>query len=190
MACRLFNKYTFTDAQKTSLFVELNNLPVTSQLYTSIILYTTSLFAASEMPHWIGPGLKFLQNLWNTSPPPSESTPFAQTRLSFALKTYLCLGDTSWGGWKMIALPLVFKSTMKPEIGLIEHPRELIAFLAALKRGKKLGLPGEVDVVWKRKMEALVIERLKSGSWKHDDGVCASLVSGVAHADSSFRWLN
>lgn len=88
--------------------------------------------------------------------------PFTQTSLSFTLKLHLCLADANWGGWKMIALPIVLRSTIRPETGLTDrYQRELISFLAALKREKKLGASGEADVVWKKKIESVVLGRLK-----------------------------
>lgn len=124
------------------------------------------------MSMWLGHGLKFLQNLWNPLP---DSSAFEPSSLSFALKLQLCLSEAGWAGWKPIGLPLVFRSTIKPELQLIDcHGGELISFIAALKRGRKLGSCTEIDLVWRRKIEVVVLGCLKSYSWKAEsvEDVC------------------
>ncbi|KAF9524996.1 armadillo-type protein [Crepidotus variabilis] len=149
-----------TEVQRVSLFSELPGIKLPLELHRPLLLFITSLYLAGEMPLWIGPGLKFLQNSWNQHP--SAMEPFTQTSLSFTLKLHLCLADANWGGWKMIALPIVLRSTIRPETGLTDrYQQELISFLAALKREKKLGASGEADVVWKKKIESVVLGRLK-----------------------------
>lgn len=64
----------------------------------------------------------------------------------------------------MIALPIVLRSSIRPELGLTDRfKKEFIWFFASLKREKKLGSPGEIDVVWKKKLETVVLARLKFG---------------------------
>ena len=113
---------------------------------------------------WLSHGVKYLQSLWN----PAAGS-FHQSSLSFALKLHLCLADAGWAGWKLIGLPVVFRSTIKPELGLIDgHRRELISFVAALKRGRKMG--PEVDPIWRRKVENVVLGCLNSGNWMTESG--------------------
>lgn len=117
------------------------------------------------MSHWLGPGLKFLQVIWNK--PPNPSLPFDQSSLSFALKLHLCLADSGWGGWKLIALPLVIRSTIKAELRLMDlYQKRTITFLAALWARRKLRPPEEIDIVWSKKVEFIVLTRLVSGEWK------------------------
>jgi U3 small nucleolar RNA-associated protein 20 len=54
------------------------------------------------------------------------------------------------------------------------HRGELISFVAALKRGKQLGSSADIDLVWRRKIEVVVLGCLKSCSWKaeSEDEVC------------------
>ncbi|KAF8957355.1 armadillo-type protein [Flammula alnicola] len=167
VVCGVRQGSRLTESQKSTLFADLNTLPILAQLHTSLLRYATSLFVA---------GLKFLQRTWNPLSPASDSSvPFPQTQLSFTLKFHLCLADAGWGGWKLIALPVLFKSTLKPELKLMEfEQRRLISFLSALTRGKKLGNVGELDLAWKKKAEAVIAGRLKDGAWKEgsmDDAI-------------------
>lgn len=107
------------------------------------------------MPLWLGPGLKFLQRAWNTS---GDSTDTAT--LNFALKLNGILADLGWGGWKLVALPLLLKMTVSPVV-LEQEPRKVLEFLAALKRAKKLNA-GETDLVWREKIERWTLTRLKN----------------------------
>lgn len=124
------------------LFAKLNELSILPELHPSLLLYVTSLFLAGDLPMWLSHGFKFLLSLWNPPPDPSA---FEQSSLSFALKLHLCLSDTGWAGWKLIGLPLVFRSTVRPDLRLVDNHRE--EFLAVLKRGRKLGPSADVDPV-------------------------------------------
>lgn len=154
------------------LFAQLNDLPIFPEIHTTLLRYLTALFHAGEMSLWLGPGLKFLQRLWSLPATDQagdshQKSPFTQTQLSFTLKFNLCLADSGWGGWKLIATPVLLKSTIKPELGLVDKERRrLVAFLAALQRGKKLGAPADLDLAWRRKIEVIVLSRFSEGSWK------------------------
>lgn len=142
-------------------------------MHTTLLRYLTALFFAGDMSLWLGPGLKFLQRVWSPTAiegttDSQEQVPFTQTRLSFTLKFNLCLADAGWGGWKLVASPVLMKSVIKPELGLVDkEQRRLIAFLAALQREKKLAAPSDVDLVLRRKIESTVLERLANEKWKH-----------------------
>ncbi|KDR69878.1 hypothetical protein GALMADRAFT_255731 [Galerina marginata CBS 339.88] len=172
-----------TDPQKLSLFSDLNHLPILGGAHPALLRYVTGLFIAADMSLWLGPGLKFLQRTWTSPPNPTasgsvENLPFTQTQLSFTLKLHLCLADAGWGGWKLVAIPVLLKSMVKPELGLIDREqRRFVAFLAALQRGKKIGGPGELDMVWRKKIEGVVVGRLTDGKWKEGcaDDIVAEL---------------
>ena len=153
-----------TDAQKATLFSELGALQIIPQMHTVLLRYTLPLLMAGDMSLWLGPGLKFLQRIWN------------RAHIEFTLKLHLCLADAGWHGWKLVAVPVLFKSTLKPEIGLLEEAqhRVLVGFLATLMRGQKLGSVAELDLGWKRKIEGIVSARLTTGKWK--EGAMASAV--------------
>ena len=84
---------------------------------------------------------------------------------SFTLPFHACLAELSWSGWKLIALPLVLKHTLplftdagqEKQDGQLS--RFLLAFLAALKRPKKLN-PSEVDVVWRERLEKHCLDKI------------------------------
>jgi hypothetical protein len=161
-----------TEAQKAGLFAELGALPIVPELHSPLLRYALSVFMAGEMSLWLGPGLKFLQHLWNDfAPTQPQPQPQTQTRLAFTLKFHLCLAEAGWGGWKLIAAPVLFRATVKPEVGLVQGDgqRRLVGFLAALMRADKLGNVAELELGWKRKVEAVVNERLGGGKWKEGD---------------------
>jgi U3 small nucleolar RNA-associated protein 20 len=171
-----------------TLFAGLDALPILPELQSSLLLYITSLFLAGDMSMWLGHGLKFLQTLWK---PPSDPSAFEKSSLSFALKLHLCLADAGWAGWKLIGLPLVFRSTVKPDLQLMDsHRRELISFVAALKRGRKLVPSADVDPVWRRKIEAVVLGCLKSCSRKAESVDEVSCIhSFLSHTHPIFQVL-
>ncbi|KAH9485782.1 U3 small nucleolar RNA-associated protein 20 [Psilocybe cubensis] len=172
VVCGVRSGSRLTESQKSLLFSQLNHLPIIPDIHTTLLRYLTALFFAGDMSLWLGPGLKFLQRIWSTTA--IEGTddshthvPFTQTQISFTLKFNLCLADAGWGGWKLIASPVLMKSVIKPELCLIDkEQRRLIAFLAALQRDKKLGAPSDIDVVWRRKIEGMVLDRLSTNEWK------------------------
>jgi len=92
------------------------------------------------MALWIGLGRKFLERSWEHP--------------VFAIRVHGALAELGWGGWKLIALPTVLKMT--PQL-LETEPRRTIGLLAALHRERKLG---EVDLVWRLKVETWVTSRL------------------------------
>ena len=98
------------------------------------------------MALWTGPGRIVLSRAFEQRP---------------ALALELCgtLAELNWGGWKLLALPLVLKHT-----GLLLHtmPAKTLTLLAVLERGGRLDR-GAVDVVWKARLEGWVEERF--GEW-------------------------
>lgn len=81
---------------------------------------------------------------------------------TFTLKFNGCLASSNWGGWKLIALPLLYRSVFK--LGI--DSGVLLNFLARLRRASKVGGSGvekekekEAEGVWK-KVEGYAIARL------------------------------
>lgn len=161
-------------AQTTKLFSQLQVLPVVKELHSAMLLFCTSLLMAGEMSLWLGPALKFLQQSWAGSvSSPVTAEEFSTHPLAFTLKLHLCLSDSGWGGWKMVALPLVMRSTLRSDAGLAQYaPRQLLAFAASLKREKNI-TPADSDTVWRTKLETLAMERLQGGKWKDGNAVDA-----------------
>lgn len=86
--------------------------------------------------------------------------------LLFALQLSGCLAEAGWGGWKLVAQPLVLRMTVAPEV-LEAQPRKVLSLLAALKRAKMLG-NGEADIVWRERLEKWALGRLKL--WEQGEG--------------------
>ncbi|KAF9234002.1 armadillo-type protein [Melanogaster broomeanus] len=64
------------------------------------------------------------------------------------------LSELSWGGWKLIALPTLLRSTSTL---LEKEPRKTSRLLSGLRRSDKLG---EVDIVWRHTVDTWVCDRL------------------------------
>lgn len=90
----------------------------------------------------MGPGRKLLEYSWTVP--------------IFGVRLHGALWELHWGGWKMIALPGVLKST--PVI-LEKGPRLGAGFLAALCTSGKLG---EVDLVWKKTVDRWLHDKLQN----------------------------
>jgi U3 small nucleolar RNA-associated protein 20 len=117
------------------------------------------------MSLWLGPGLKFMQRSWGLNRQDGD-----EDSVLFALKFTGCLAELEWGGWKLVALPLLLKSTIKSDF-FEKEPRRLIGFLAALKTAKKL-ITGETDAVWRARIEKCALDRLRAWKKQDDDSVC------------------
>ncbi|KAM6502751.1 Armadillo-type fold [Amanita muscaria] len=158
--------------------------------------FTTSLYLASEMALWLGPGRNFMAHSWDeavssyskqlhadvnadmemeSSASSEQASTAIESPTSFKWGLYTrfifpfhsCLAELSWGGWKLVALPLVLKHTLQlfskitDDKGDVTMSRVFLAFLATLRRGKKLS-PSEVDVVWRERLEKWSLGRLSN----------------------------
>lgn len=99
--------------------------------------------------------------------------------VTFTLKFNGCLASSNWDGWKLIALPLLYRSVLKPEI----DPKVLLAFLARLRRVGKVGGSGdekekgkEAESVWE-KVEEYAIARMTASKEKYGREMDDSWVS-------------
>jgi len=145
------------------------------------------------MALWLGSGRRFLQRSWDEAASESlekgrefvaadvemqSSTSSEQQQpnalfqagniyTSFTFPFHASLVELSWGGWKLVALPLVLKHTL-PLFTKVDQERVvgqisrfILAFLAALKRSKKLS-PSEVDIVWRERLEKWCIDKISA----------------------------
>lgn len=55
--------------------------------------------------------------------------------VAFTLKFNGCLSSSNWGGWELVALPLLYQSVLKADV----DSKILLHFLARLKRMGKVG---------------------------------------------------
>jgi U3 small nucleolar RNA-associated protein 20 len=138
-------------------------------LHPALLRFTTSTFTAAEMPLWVGPAYNFLQSLWASKD---------RSVLKLTLSLNLSLAELGWGGWKIVALPLLLKNTMSQDV-LESDPRRVINFLASLKRLKKLST-GDTDFVWRERVERFVTRRLQNWTLSGDAESAVELVDMLA----------
>jgi hypothetical protein len=95
---------------------------------------------------------------------------------TFTLKFNGCLASSNWGGWNLVALPLLYRSVLKPDV----DSKNLLDFLARLKRMGKVGGGGErekeAEGMWK-KVEEYAVARLTALDEKCGPEMDESLVS-------------
>ena len=157
--------FAYLVSQISLLFAQLDALPLTiSDLHRTLLRYVTALFVAADMSMWLGPGLKFLQRTWRSCSATTDYEPQESAVLvTFTLKFNGCLASSNWGGWKLVALPLLYRSVLKQDV----DSKTLLDFLARLKRVGKVGGSGEkekekekdAEGVWK-KVEEYAVARL------------------------------
>ena len=95
---------------------------------------------------------------------------------TFTLKFSGCLASSNWGGWNLVALPLLYRFVLKPDLDL----KILLDFLARLKRMGKVGGSGErkkeAEGMWK-KVEKYAVARLTALEEKCGREMDESLIS-------------
>ncbi|EEB91024.1 hypothetical protein MPER_10690, partial [Moniliophthora perniciosa FA553] len=82
----------------TQLYTEVTKipLPLPSPLRAAFLRLLSSLLTAGDMSAWISSGRALLTHLWGSD-----------EMAEFTLQLHGILADLSWGGWKMIALPVL-----------------------------------------------------------------------------------
>jgi hypothetical protein len=143
---------------------------MTEALQPALLRLATSLLLAGDMAMWIGPGRNIIARSWED--------------VGFGIKLTGVLADQGWGGWKMIGLPSVLRMT--PQL-LEKSPSCAISLLATLYREKKLG---DVDMVWKQRVEMWVGSRLTE--WERSEESVRTLLRQITLvvADMSDRLWN
>ena len=141
--------------------------------------YVTALFVAADISMWLGPGLKFLQRTWRWNSATAEQEPMESAgSVAFTLKFNGCLASSNWGGWKLVALPLLYRSVLKPDV----DSKVLLDFLARLKRLGRVGGSGEkekeAEGMWK-KTEEYAVAKLTALKEKCGREMDDSLVSSI-----------
>ncbi|KAF8058583.1 hypothetical protein FPV67DRAFT_1428362 [Lyophyllum atratum] len=156
-----------TQAQLSLLFADLPSIPLVPSLHPALVKFATAALVAAEMPLWLGPGVKFLQRAWGAASTTTDEDGDED--------------DLGWGGWKLVALPLLLKMTVSSGQGqgqgqgqrgvmpMERDPRAILHFLAELKRAKKLNA-GETDLVWRDKIEKVALGRLSAWGKERERG--------------------
>lgn len=142
---------TPAETQLTTMFAESAKIPIVPILHTALLKFSTAVLVAAEMPLWLNGGLKFLQRAWNWDD---------EQGLRFSLRLNGCLAELGWGGWKLVALPILMKKTVAPAVlERASHSRQVLGLLAELKRAKRLSV-AETDIVWREQVEKIAFAKL------------------------------
>ncbi|KAF8883245.1 armadillo-type protein [Infundibulicybe gibba] len=141
LPCAVRQGSRLTHSQLSVLLAESMQLPLASDQHETLLKFITALLTASDMALWLSSG----------------------RGLFFLARPEWMLAEIGWGGWKLIAMPLLLKNTVSPSM-LEKEPLRILHFLAALAHSNKLG-SGEVDMVWASKVERWILTRLRS--WKN-----------------------
>ncbi|KAK1236291.1 U3 snoRNP protein [Marasmius sp. AFHP31] len=133
-------------SQNTKQLYELLPAAVPLEVQSALLKFSSALLTAGDMASWMSSARTFLAKLWEN-----------ESMIGFTLRLHGVLAELGWGGWKMIAQPVLVKKSSK----LLDHEgeaKETVRLLASLCRGCKMG---EVDLVWKRRVEEWSYKRLK-----------------------------
>ncbi|KAH7909651.1 armadillo-type protein [Hygrophoropsis aurantiaca] len=147
--------------QLTRLASGLSGLHPAPALHGTFLEFSTSLLTAGDMSLSTGPGRAFLLRAFETP--------------SFGILLCGALFELGWGGWKLIALPALLKST---PMMLNKEPKQTLRLLACLRRAGKLG---EVDAVWRHTVGNWVQDRL--AHWEKNPERVDELVDILALAE-------
>ncbi|KAL0955556.1 hypothetical protein HGRIS_001795 [Hohenbuehelia grisea] len=150
--CAVRQGSRLSEKQLATIATETPNVPLSDITQRTWLRLASALLMAGNMALWIGSGRKILEHSW--------TDPIVGIRLHGSL------ADLGWGGWKAIALPDVLRRTPQ----LLENHSEAVHLLAVLHREKRLG---EVDVVWKQRLDTWVTQRL--ANWTRSDTSAAEL---------------
>ncbi len=132
------------DKHLAALLPTLNCISITPCTFAALLKLSAAILVSTtgDMGLWMGSGRRFLEHVW------SLVTNGLPLHLKFALELHGVLVDMNWGGWKMIALPVLLKRS----ISLLDQ--DALGVLRLLSKINEEGKLGEVDVVWKRGLEA------------------------------------
>ncbi|KAL0061427.1 U3 snoRNP protein [Marasmius tenuissimus] len=136
-------------SQNVKHLYELLPAAVPSEIQPALLKFSSALLTAGDMASWMSSARTYLAKLWEN-----------ESMVGFTLRLHGVLAELGWGGWKMIAQPILVKKSSK----LLDQEgeaKETVRLLASLCRGGKMG---EVDLVWKRRVEEWSYKRLKGFS--------------------------
>lgn len=136
-------------SQNIKQLYELLPAAVPSEIQPALLKFSSALLVAGDMAAWMSSARTYLGRLWEN-----------ESMVEFTLRLHGVLAELGWGGWKMIAQPVLVKNSSKL-LAREDDAKKTIRLLAALSRDGKMG---EVDLVWRRKVESWTYKRLKSFS--------------------------
>ncbi|KAJ7597870.1 hypothetical protein C8J56DRAFT_329594, partial [Mycena floridula] len=136
VSCSVRRGSRLTEKHLTTILTTSLTIPITPSFHDVLLKIVTSSLVAGEMPLWLSSGRKLLEQSW--------------TDTRFVIQLHGTLAELGWGGWKMITLPMLLKKTGQ----LLEvEPARTFELLAACQKEHKLG---EVDMVWKQKLNRAI----------------------------------
>lgn len=155
---------TWAKLAETSIFVSDN------AIRPGLLTLSAALLTVSEanVALWVGCS-KVLERTWSIL---STEGVEDDDAWAFSLRLNGTLAELGWGGWKMVGLPMLLKATSKGSSylqtsdGMNDEQKRgrirlFFSFLATLRRHKKISA-GEVDMVWRNRLETLAVSRLRS----------------------------
>ncbi|KIJ63496.1 hypothetical protein HYDPIDRAFT_133895 [Hydnomerulius pinastri MD-312] len=148
LVCGVRQGSRLSSSHLSQLASALPSISIHPSIEAALLTFSASVLTAGDMSIATGPGRTFILK--------ALETPRFGTLLLGAL------AELSWGGWKLIALPALLKST--PSL-LSQEPRKSLRLLASLRRFDRLG---EVDIVWRRTIDTWISERLSDWALSSD----------------------
>ncbi|KAF9038274.1 hypothetical protein BDZ89DRAFT_1061276 [Hymenopellis radicata] len=154
VACSVRHGSRMSDKHLAALLPTLDRISITPCSFAALLKLSTAILVSTtgDMGLWMGSGRRFLEHIW------SLVTNGQPLHLKFALELHGVLVDMNWGGWKMIALPVLLKRS----ISLLD--KDALGVLRLFSKINEEGKLGEVDVVWKRGIEAWLKEHSGLGT--------------------------
>ncbi|KAG7447295.1 uncharacterized protein BT62DRAFT_948312 [Guyanagaster necrorhizus] len=142
VSCSVRQGSRHTEKHLSQLLTAANSIPITEAVRPSLLKLSAAVLTAGDMALSMGLGRRFLEHCWDHP--------------VFAIELHGALADLGWGGWKMIALPTLLKKT---PLLLENEPVRTLQLLASVHKEKRLG---EIDLVWKQRVEQWVKNRLQN----------------------------
>lgn len=126
--------------QLSQLASVLPNIHISPPIQTALLHFSVAVLTAGDMSLATSSGRLFISEALKVH--------------KFGASLLGTLAELSWGGWKLVALPALFRSTGD---FLSTEPKQTLRLFASLCYANKLG---EVDVVWRRTIDMWLCERL------------------------------
>ncbi|KIJ13504.1 hypothetical protein PAXINDRAFT_100613 [Paxillus involutus ATCC 200175] len=138
--CSVRQGSRLSSSQLSQLASALLTIEVHSSIETALLTFSTAVLTAGDMSIATNSGRMFIMKALETP--------------GFGVLLLGTLAELSWGGWKLVALPALLRST--PAL-LSKEPKKTLRLLSSLRRPDKLG---EVDIVWRRAIDTWMCGRL------------------------------